>query len=133
MCCEIKNNTQSTLGTIGDLLRQIDKMQKEAIVANISGSCNTCVIAPLFNTKPISVQTCNGVLFASLDTVEGTVNVNRFRVEEVKGDCVILRLLQTVGDETICTNYTITCKISCICCVQCFDAITCSLTCMHAA
>ena len=32
----------------------IDKMQKDAIAANAIGTCNTCVIAPVFNTKPIT-------------------------------------------------------------------------------
>ena len=132
-CIEITNTngTNTTNGTILDLLKRIDKMQKDAITANASGNCNTCIIAPMFNTKPIAVYLCNQELTAA---VGNTTDVaNRFRVEEVRGDVVVLRLLTTVNEELTCTNYTITVKVSCICCIQCFDPITCVINCALAA
>ena len=38
------NMNNNTNGSIVDLLKRIDKMQKDAITANAVGSCNTCII-----------------------------------------------------------------------------------------
>lgn len=132
-CIEITNTNMNnnTNGSIVDLLKRIDKMQKDAITANAVGSCNTCIIAPVFNTKPIAVYLCNEALTVPIGNT--TTFANRFRVEEVKGDVVILRLLTSVNDELTCTTYTITVRINCICCVQCFDPITCVINCALAA
>lgn len=129
-CFEINNNNNTTRNdTILDLLKRIDKMQKEAILANAQGTCNTCIIAPVFNTKPIGIYLCNELLTAALDDETTT---NRFRVEEVRGDVVILRLLAVAEGELTCTNQTITVKVSCICAIQCFDPITCVINCALA-
>ena len=132
-CLEIAstatNNTNN--GSIAELLRRIDKMQKDAIQANAIGTCNTCVIAPVFNTKPIAVYLCNEALTVPIGNTADLAN--RFRVEEVKGDIVVLRLLSLVNDELTCTTYTVTVRINCICCVQCFDPITCVINCALAA
>lgn len=130
-CLEITNTATTTTrnDTIADLLRRIDKMQKDAIVANAVGTCNTCIIAPVYNTKPIAVYLNNTVLTASVDD---QTTANRFRVEEVKGDVVVLRLLVLADTELTCTNLTITVKISCICAIQCFDPITCTINCALA-
>ena len=123
-CYEIANTTSTTNnGSIAELLKRIDKMQKDAIAANAIGTCNTCVIAPVFNTKPIAVYLCNEALTAPIGNT--TEFANRFRVEDVKGDVVILRLLTAVNDELTCTTYTITVRINCICCVQCIESINC--------
>ena len=106
-------------------------MQKDAIAANAIGTCNTCVIAPVFNTKPIAVYLCNEALTVPIGNT--TEFSNRFRVEEVKGDIVVLRLLSVVNEELTCTTYTVTVRINCICCVQCFDPITCVINCALAA
>lgn len=131
-CFEMTNtatNTNTRNDSIADLLRRIDKMQKDAIIANAAGNCNTCIIAPVYNTKPIAVYLCDGVLTAAVDD---NTTANRFRVEEVKGDVVVLRLLVLADQELTCTNQTITVKISCICAIQCFDPITCVIRCALA-
>lgn len=127
-CLEITNTNTNTnrTDTITDLLKRIEKMQKDAIAANAIGNCNSCIIAPVYNTKPIAIYLCNNQLTAT--TTDGTI-CNRFRVEEVRGDITIFRLLATNGEETTCTNNTITCRNSCICCIQCFNPITCTITC----
>ena len=124
-CIEIANATSNTNnnGSIAELLRRIDKMQRDAIAANAVGTCNTCVIAPIFNTKPIAVYLCNEALTVPIGNT--TELSNRFRVEEVKGDIVILRLLSVVNDELTCSTYTVTVRINCICCVQCFESVNC--------
>ena len=115
-CLEIASTTSNNNnnGSIAELLRRIDKMQKDAIAANAIGTCNTCVIAPVFNTKPIAVYLCNEALTVPIGNT--TEFSNRFRVEEVKGDIVVLRLLSVVNDELTCTTYTVTVRINCICC-----------------
>lgn len=132
-CLEIASTTSNNNnnGSIAELLRRIDKMQKDAIAANAIGTCNTCVIAPVFNTKPIAIYLCNEALTVPIGNT--TEFSNRFRVEEVKGDIVVLRLLSVVNEELTCTTYTVTVRINCICCVQCFDPITCVINCALAA
>lgn len=132
MVCFDNNQNVTTVNrndSIVDLLKKIEKMQNEAIIANRASNCNTCVISPMYNTKPIAIYLCNGVLEGFIDNDENTTNL--FRVEEVRGnDTVLLRLLAKCNGEVRCTDMTIIVKISCICCVQCFDSINCKLRCM---
>lgn len=125
-CIDITPKAAVKNDSIAEVLKRIETMQKDAIRANTAGTCNSCVIAPLYNTIPVFIYLCNNPLTATTPT--GT-EVTRFRVEEVKGDIVILRLLTVDGTETTCTTNTLSCKIGCICCVQCLDPITCPVTC----
>lgn len=126
MACVITQTTTNR-GTILDLLKRIDKMQKEAIQLINENSCNTCIFSPMFNTKPIAVYTCNGRLEVPT-TLDGTTTANFFRVENVNGeDTVVLRLLALEEGVLTCTPNTITIKVSCICGIQCFDSINCTL------
>lgn len=126
MACVITQTTTNR-GTILDLLKRIDKMQKEAIQLINENSCNTCIFSPMFNTKPIAVYTCNGRLEVPT-TLDGTTTANFFRVENVNGeDTVVLRLLALEEGALTCTPNTITIKVSCICGIQCFDSINCTL------
>lgn len=126
MACVITQTTTNR-GTILDLLKRIDKMQKEAIQLINENSCNTCIFSPMFNTKPIAVYTCNGRLEVPT-TLDGTTTANFFRVENVNGeDTVVLRLLTLEEGVLTCTPNTITIKVSCICGIQCFDSINCTL------
>ena len=126
MACVITQTTTNK-GTILDLLKRIDKMQKEAIQLINENSCNTCIFSPMFNTKPIAVYTCNGRLEVPT-TLDGATTANFFRVENVNGDdTVVLRLLTLDGTTLTCTPNTITIKVSCICGIQCFDSINCTL------
>lgn len=129
MACYELNTTNSTTvrnDSIYDLLKRIERMQKEAVAAINQGPCDTCLLTPTFNTKPIAVYLCEGLF-----TAEGEAGaiINRFRVEEVRGDVVILRLLLEAEGELTCTNLTVTCRIGCICAIQCFDPITCTINC----
>lgn len=122
------NNTNNFNGTILGLLKRIDKMQKEAVGLDQAGSCNTCIFAPAFNTKPIAVYTCNGLLTVNTTPLAEAEAVNVFRVENILNDeTVVLRLITVIDDVYTCTLNTITMKISCICAIQCFDSINCTL------
>lgn len=125
MACMQNNNTQSN-NYIYDTLTKIDQMQKEASIKHACDGCEGSLISAFYNTKPITIYLCSGVTFSVLvpDTSPNqTTNV--FRIENVKGDSVILRLLQNVNNELTCTNYTAVLKIDCICGLQCFSPMCC--------
>lgn len=134
-CCVTGTTTTNTItntnnGTIAQLLKRIDQLQKEAIIANATNQCDNCMISAMFNTKPIAIYLCNtGTRF---EVTANDVTANLFRVEEVRNDeTVVLRLLvadDTTGEVT-CTTFTIVVRISCICAVQCFDPINCETLC----
>lgn len=125
MACVV-TTTPKNNGTILDILKRIDRMQKDAVNQDLAGNCNTCIFSPVYNTKPISVYTCNGLLTVNTTATDATT-ANVFRVEAVNDETVVLRLITVAGEELTCTNNTITIKVSCICGIQCFDSITCTL------
>lgn len=137
MACFSNNTTTTTTnvannGTIAQLLKRIDQMQKEAVIANATNRCDNCMMSAMYNTKPIAIYICcNGQRFTAPAGVTGTES-NLFRVEEVRNDeTVVLRLLvvdETTGEIT-CTTYTIVVRISCIGSVQCFEPINCETLC----
>ena len=127
MACVVTTPKTINNNTILDLLKRIDRMQKEAVNSDAIGNCNTCVFAPVYNTKPISIYTCNGLLTVNTTALD-TATTNLFRIENINNDeTVVLRLIIVDGETLTCTNNTITIKVSCICGIQCFDSITCTL------
>ncbi len=116
--------------TIAQLLKRIDQLQKEAIIANATNQCDNCMISAMYNTKPIAIYFCNnGTRF---EVTVNDVTANLFRIEEVRGDeTVVLRLLATddTTGEVTCTTYTVVARIACIGVVQCFDPINCETLC----
>ena len=132
-CINLLNNQNNNPGvtTIADLLRQIERIQQEA-TRNSLGGCETCMIAQVFNTKPVAVYTCNGRLTVPTDADE-TEFANLFRIEDVRGDdTVLLRLITNTDGTLTCTAQTIVIRIDCICSLQCFDPINCP-TCRQLA
>ena len=121
------NNTNTQKGTIADLLRKINQIQREAVLNNLENACETCMIGQVYNTKPIAIYTCCGNRFAVAGTYQDTEsNINLFRVEEVRGnDTVVLRLIERDGTTFTCTRQTVVLNISCICCIECFEPINC--------
>lgn len=137
MACFSNTSTTTTTNgtnnnaTIAQLLRRIDQMQKEVVIANATNQCDNCMMTAMYNTKPIAIYICcNGTRFTAPAGTTGT-EANLFRVEEVRGDeTVVLRLLTGGGEEDItCTTYTIVVRISCIGAVQCFEPINCETLC----
>lgn len=131
ICYDSRSNTNTVTNnatTIVDLLKKIDKMQKNAVIANETDICENCMLSSMYNTKPIALTLCSGQLTALLGSSGTTTNL--FRIEAVRGnDTVVLRLLETVEGVITCTTYTVIVKIDCICCIQCFDPINCETTC----
>lgn len=133
-CNQTVTTTRTTNNdnTIAGLLRHIEQMQRNAIRNNNLSRCDNCIINMMYNTKPIAIYLCSG---ARLEINDGEVTANLFRVEEVRGnDTVVLRLLETGQDGTIiCTRRTFVMKIDCICIIQCFDPINCTVACFENA
>ena len=119
----------SSKGYIYDTLVKIDQMQKAAIVENACEGCEGSLISAFYNTKPISIYMGCGTQFAA--TVPGEAagtTTTYFRIENVKSDAVILRLLvlDTATNTYDCTQYTIVVCTNCICSLQCFPPICCT-------
>ena len=49
------NISNANNGTIAQLLKRIDQLQKEAIIANVTNQCDNYMISSMFNTKPIAI------------------------------------------------------------------------------
>lgn len=118
------------------MLKVIDILQK-----NASGEpCNdeSCTRPFLggsptilcFNTRPVSFYTCNGNLFTATYQVGSETRTSSvFRVENVNGCCVKLRILEVNPDTSdptrayLATNQFITINLNCICALRCLADI----------
>ena len=82
---------------LGKILKVIDTLQKQTNSCEIEDGCNRPFLGTIpttleFNTRPITLYTKDGNLFTvAYDTTGDTSSV--FRVENVKGCCVKLRVL----------------------------------------
>lgn len=124
--CNTNNQptTQSSRGYIYDTILKIDQLQKEATIQNACEGCEGSLMSTLYNTKPVSFYLCGGTPFSV--TVPTTTNTTPyFRIEEVRNDSVILRILVANGDTFDCTSYTAILGIGCVCGMQCFPPICC--------
>lgn len=123
------NNNNNAHGyTIGDILKRLDKMQREAMINTAADGCENCRLASMYNTKPINLYTKCRQITATIG-VDGETTA-LFRVEAVRDDeTVVLRLLQNTDGAIVCTSYTIIVNINCICYIQCFEPINCDTAC----
>lgn len=122
------NNTNNTNGSILELLKRLDKMQRDAVIGNAVDGCENCMLTAMYNTKPICVYSNCNKLTAQIGVGGNTTDL--FRVEAVRGnETVVLRLLENTNGTITCTSYTVVAKIECICCIQCFEPVNCDTTC----
>lgn len=113
-------------GFIYDTLAKIDQMQKAATVQSACEGCEGSLISAFYNTKPITCYLCCGNTYTvTLPEVGSTETTNVFRIENIKNDCVVLRLITVTDSAYTCTNYTTILKIDCICGLQCHAPICC--------
>lgn len=111
---------------IYDTIVKIDQMQKAATIQNACEGCEGSLISAFYNTKPITCYLCCGNAYTvSLPEIGSTVTTSVFRIENVRNDSVILRLLTVEDNAYVCTNYTTVLKIDCICGLQCYAPICC--------
>lgn len=121
------NNTTTITGNsiIRSTVRKIDQLQKEATLQSACEGCEGSLFATIYNTKPVQFYLCSGNVFTVFIPDYTGTEVNLFRIEEVREDGVILRLL-TVTDGTVtCTNNTAILDLDCCCGMQCYPAICC--------
>lgn len=132
--CSLDTNRTSTSKTtiqtnfILETVKNIDKMQKEIAKETGCTGCNDLLVstATLFNTKPVIFRFANGETFNSVVGVGGETT-SLFRIQDVKGTVVVLRLL-TYDETTLeytCTNNTVLLDLKCICSLQCLAPINC--------
>lgn len=115
-----------------DVLRIIKALQDEAgQIDNIPNSCgrpflgNVCNDSLCFNTRPITIYTCNGTLLSmpfTLNETESTSSV--FRIEKLNDNCATFMVLAPNPDTSssipyVATNSFFTMKIDCICILKC--------------
>ena len=125
-CCNtnMTNNTTSTRAYLFDTIARIDQLQKEATLQTACEGCEGSLVTTFYNTKPVTFYLSGGATFTVTVPLDGgTTSV--FRIEEVRGDSVVLRLLVADADTFTCTNYTVILRMECICALQCFPPICC--------
>ena len=113
---------------IFETVRKIDQLQKEVLLENGCIGCEGSLFSRLYNTKPVSFILCGGTRFeAQLDTTATAATTTIFRIQEIKGNSVILQLIDYSADTPTCTNYTIILDLDCVCGIQCYPPILCTL------
>lgn len=127
MACSQTNyvaTSTSSRGYIYDTLLKIDQLQKAASVESACEGCDGSLAAAFYNTKPIEIY-LNGGTKLAFDVPNTATTTTYFRIESVKTDAVVLRLITSTNGTMECTNYTAIASIGCICGLQCFQPICC--------
>ena len=115
---------------ICEILRRIEKIQNEAVAQSYHYQCDNCILPVMFNTKPIALwcNCCDRFTCVLETNTNKDVQARYFRVEEVRGNTVCLRLLDIDSQGCfICTDKTVILDCRCICAIQCFDPINCNI------
>lgn len=130
---ENQNTLCNDCSYIIEILKKIDKMQKEAIISE-EQECITCqnsLISFANNTIPLIIGLrCGGTLSGNVGTT-GQIAYH-FKVESIRCNRYITLRLLTLDDSTLsATPYTLTIDGECICYIQCLEPISttpCNLT-----
>ncbi len=124
-----------------NILKLIEKLQENSRCENINdNSCSrpflgTPMNIECYNTRPITFYGCDNNLITvdyttTIDGTELSGTTSVFRVEKVKGCCVLLSILIENPDTTATTrpyvsiNQTITINLNCICAIKCLGDTT---------
>jgi len=112
---------------IFETVKNIDRMQRDIGIDQL-GECISCeqsLITLAYNTIPITFYMCDGSPFSAFAGIINTPTETRvFRIESIKDkQYVILRLI----DNGECTNFTCVLDLDCVCGIQCFQAINCTV------
>ena len=122
-------NTPATVNRniILETVRQIDQMQKETVMDSLCVGCTGNLIKKAFDTRPITFTLQNDAKFtAFIDFTDEVTSL--FRIEDIQGEFVLLRLLEKNGGCVTCTNQTAILDLGCVCCIQCFEAVKCNIS-----
>lgn len=113
---------------IYETVKRIDQIQKEVLLENNCVGCEGSLFSRLYNTKPVSFILCSGERFtAELGAGATPVTTTYFRIQEIKGNCVILQLIDFSGEAPVCSTNTVVLDLECTCGIQCYAPITCTL------
>ena len=84
-----------------DTLIKIDQAQKEAIMEKECDTCERSLLQKIFNTRPAIFYLCDGKPF-KVEVPGEPQDTIFFRVEEIRNDCVLLRILVKKGPTWDC-------------------------------
>jgi len=109
-----------------ETVKKIDQLQKAAVIQDQCEGCESSLCQTIFNTKPVIfyLKCCEPFTVE----VPGTNQESHyFRIQELKGNCVKLRILTRAGasDNWDCTNFTVLLDLDCVCGIQCLPPICC--------
>ncbi len=115
-----------------DVLEMINNLQRNTLIidSDINNSCLKPILGQnnnlIVNTRPVSFYLCNNeVLSINFENNELEQTTDLFRVEDVKGNLITLRLLIIQDDGTITsTNEFATISINCIAALRCLQDIS---------
>jgi len=127
MACERVNiSANGNTNVIIETVRRINQIQKETLIESQCIGCTGKLITKTFDTRPITFTMQNDAKFTAFINFTDEVT-NLFRIEDVQGDFVLLRLLEKNGGCVTCTNQTAILDLNCVCCIQCFEAVKCNI------
>ncbi len=111
-----------------DILKLINNLQKNATCGDINNSCTKPILGEnnnvIYNTRPVTFYLCNNNAL-TVSYTDGETNV--FRVENIDGNCVTVRLLVASEGNITATNEFATINIGCIAAIQCLNDINLTL------
>lgn len=120
--------TSQNRNFIYETVKRIDQIQKEVLLENNCVGCEGSLFSRLYNTKPVSFILCSGARFeAQLGPLATDPTTTFFRIQELKGNSVILLLIDYSGETPTCSSNTIILDLDCVCGIQCYAPITCTL------
>ena len=97
---------------IRDLVKAIDQNQKEALMQNELTGCDAPLIGRINDTRPVSFILSGGNPFTARLGSMTDERTDIFRIEQLQGNCVTLRLYA----EQIQSHADLTCTLD-LCCV----------------
>lgn len=112
-----------------DILILINNLQKQSSCGELNNSCTKPILGinnnANYNTRPVSFYLCNNSPL-TVSYTDGETSI--FRVENIDGNCVLVRLLIQGEDNTITsTNEFATINITCIAAISCLNDINLTL------
>ena len=111
-----------------NILSLINSLQKN-VTCSDSNNCTKPILGTsndlIYNTRPVSLYLCNCTPL-SISYTNGESNI--FRVENINGDCVTVRLLAQGEDGSLTsTGEFATININCIAAIKCLYDVSISL------
>ena len=121
----MENNTNHLL----DILKLINYLQRSVVCNDSNNTCTRPILGQnntlVYNTRPVTFYMCNN---QALTITGDDITTSIFRVENIEGNCVTVRLLSS--DDTgnlYATNQYATVNINCICAIRCLNDVSLTL------